>query len=479
MAIASNDGGKQALEAVRTQLPALREPPFGLTTEQVVAIASNDGGKQALEAVRTQLPALREPPFGLTTEQVVAIASNDGGKQALEAVRTQLPALREPPFGLTTEQVVAIASNDGGKQALEAVRTQLPALREPPYGLTTEQVVNMACVVGRPALEAILAYLPALRERFDNERLMTIVSLGGAQALDALQQGRSWAATRQPGRRIRIEDAGPSRAVHMPEPRDIMALLNFFCTHPEPLQAFSDARRQFGLHSQALTRRLALAGVTEMEARAGTIPDAAQRWRRLVDSLNGRAVDNAAASSPADTLQDFAQSLEDSLRSVDAGNPGSETPPAARAKRAAPTAPTTSRDVRPRLDAAPSLTASATQSAWGPRQARTQQTDSVAMPAALSWGTQAPRSQRPARPAQPAAPDRAAHMPTNASDTEDWIGLADPGTPTEADLDPLRLHRFFPGHTGPSQSEASNALMLTNEELCWLDDLFAYPPENP
>ncbi|MEX3640326.1 hypothetical protein [Paraburkholderia sp. BR14427] len=70
-------------------------------------------------------------------------------------------------------------------------------------------------------------------------------------------------------------------------------------------------------------------------------------------------------------------------------------------------------------------------------------------------------------------------MPTNASDTEDWIGLADPGTPTEADLDPLRLHRFFPGHTGPSQSEASNALMLTNEELCWLDDLFAYPPENP
>ncbi|MEX3640469.1 avirulence protein, partial [Paraburkholderia sp. BR14427] len=92
-----------------------------------VAIASNDGGKQALEAVRTQLPALREPPFGLTTEQVVAIASNDGGKQALEAVRTQLPALREPPYGLTTEQVVNMACVVG-RPALEAILAYLPAL---------------------------------------------------------------------------------------------------------------------------------------------------------------------------------------------------------------------------------------------------------------------------------------------------------------------------------------------------------------
>ncbi len=51
----------------------------GLTPDQVVAIASHDGGKQALETVRQA--------HGLTPEQVVAIASNGGGKQALETVR--------------------------------------------------------------------------------------------------------------------------------------------------------------------------------------------------------------------------------------------------------------------------------------------------------------------------------------------------------------------------------------------------------
>ncbi len=70
MAIASNIGGKQALETVQRLLPVLCQA-HGLTPEQVVAIASNIGGKQA---------------------QVVAIASN-GGKQALETVQRLLPVL--------------------------------------------------------------------------------------------------------------------------------------------------------------------------------------------------------------------------------------------------------------------------------------------------------------------------------------------------------------------------------------------------
>ncbi|MGD4125346.1 TAL effector repeat-containing protein, partial [Xanthomonas citri pv. citri] len=46
----------------------------GLTPEQVVAIASNGGGKQALETVQRLLPVLCQA-HGLTPEQVVAIAS--------------------------------------------------------------------------------------------------------------------------------------------------------------------------------------------------------------------------------------------------------------------------------------------------------------------------------------------------------------------------------------------------------------------
>ncbi len=62
-------------------LPVLCQD-HGLTPDQVVAIASNDGGKQALETVQRLLPVLCQD-HGLTPDQVVAIASNGGGKQAL------------------------------------------------------------------------------------------------------------------------------------------------------------------------------------------------------------------------------------------------------------------------------------------------------------------------------------------------------------------------------------------------------------
>ncbi|MEB1743743.1 TAL effector repeat-containing protein, partial [Xanthomonas campestris pv. campestris] len=66
---------------------ALTGAPLNLTPEQVVAIASNNGGKQALETVQRLLPVLCQAPHDLTPEQVVAIASNNGGKQALETVQ--------------------------------------------------------------------------------------------------------------------------------------------------------------------------------------------------------------------------------------------------------------------------------------------------------------------------------------------------------------------------------------------------------
>ncbi|MGD6557613.1 hypothetical protein VWT83_23130, partial [Xanthomonas citri pv. citri] len=81
-----------AVEAVYAWRNALTGAPLNLTPEQVVAIASNIGGKQALETVQRLLPVLCQA-HGLTPEQVVAIASHDGGKQALETVQRLLPVL--------------------------------------------------------------------------------------------------------------------------------------------------------------------------------------------------------------------------------------------------------------------------------------------------------------------------------------------------------------------------------------------------
>ncbi|WP_258528875.1 TAL effector repeat-containing protein, partial [Xanthomonas oryzae] len=63
-----------------------------LTPAQVVAIANNNGGKQALETVQRLFPVLCQD-HGLTPDQVVTIANNNGGKQALETVQRLLPVL--------------------------------------------------------------------------------------------------------------------------------------------------------------------------------------------------------------------------------------------------------------------------------------------------------------------------------------------------------------------------------------------------
>ena len=96
----------------------------GLTRNQVVAIASNHGGRQALETVRRLLPELCKT-HGLAVEQVVAIASNLGGKQALESILAQL-SRRDPALAaLSNQRLVALACL-GGRSALEAVIKGLP-----------------------------------------------------------------------------------------------------------------------------------------------------------------------------------------------------------------------------------------------------------------------------------------------------------------------------------------------------------------
>ncbi|MPW11814.1 avirulence protein, partial [Paraburkholderia sp. CNPSo 3155] len=317
VAIASNDGGKQALEAVKVLLPELCQPPYNLSAAQVVAIASNDGGKQALEAVKVLLPELCPPPCNLSAGQVVAIASNIGGKQALEAVKALLPQLREPPYGLGTEQVVAIASNGGGKQALEAVKALLPQLREPPYGLSTEQVVAIASNGGgRQALEAVKVLLPELCQRphgLSTGQAVALACIGGRPALETARH------TQAPIRRMQISPASnpaPTPTRYGPTPAQCVEVLQFFHDYlPPRSSAFADAKAKFQVSRVDLLRLLASLGVTEAEALSGTLPDAGLRWQRLLNRLNLPPRADAAQPSSAGAMQGFAESLERSLES--------------------------------------------------------------------------------------------------------------------------------------------------------------------
>ncbi|KOR46085.1 hypothetical protein ADT27_11785, partial [Xanthomonas oryzae] len=96
----------------------------GLTPDQVMAIANNNGGKQALETVQRLLPVLCQD-HGLTPDQVVAIASHDGGKQALEGIVAQLSRPDPALAALTNDHLVALACL-GGRPALDAVKKGLP-----------------------------------------------------------------------------------------------------------------------------------------------------------------------------------------------------------------------------------------------------------------------------------------------------------------------------------------------------------------
>ena len=188
VSIASNHGGKQALETVQQLLPRLCED-HGLTPDQVVVIASNNGGKQALETVQRLLPVLCKE-HGLAPDQVMSIASQAGSKQALEMVQQLLPVLCKE-HGLTVGQVVAIASHDGGKQALQTVHRLLPVLcRE--HGLTVGQVVAIANDNGgKQALETVQRLLPVLcnDHGLTRNQVVAIASnRGGKQALETVHR---------------------------------------------------------------------------------------------------------------------------------------------------------------------------------------------------------------------------------------------------------------------------------------------------
>ncbi|WP_058196415.1 type III secretion system effector avirulence protein AvrBs3 [Xanthomonas translucens] len=432
VAIASHDGGKQALETVQRLLPVLRKPPYGLTPDQVVAIASNNGGKQALETVQRLLPVLCQD-HGLTPDQVVAIASQDGGKQALETVQQLLPVLCKPPYGLTPDQVVAIASNGGGKQALETVQRLLPVLCQD-YGLTPDQVVAIASQDGgKQALESIFAQLsspdPALAV-LTNDRLVALACLGGRPALDAVKKG----LPRAPALITRTRNLVPEGTAHLvADAAQVVRVLGFFQCHSHPAQAFHEAMTRFEMSSEGLLQLFRRVGVTELEARSGTLPPASQRWHRILQALGmkGAKPSSASAQTPSqESLHAFADSLK---RELDAPNPIHEADRARASNRK-----------RSRSDSVVNHS-SAQQAAevFVPEQR-----DAARLLPLSSWGVKRQR-------------------------TRIGGGLPDPGTPTNADLAAssaafLEQAAAFFGGAG------EDPLRFEEEEIAWLMTLLPH-----
>ncbi|ASY84696.1 TAL effector repeat-containing protein [Xanthomonas citri pv. malvacearum] len=425
VAIASNGGGKQALETVQRLLPVLCQA-HGLTPEQVVAIASHDGGKQALETVQRLLPVLCQA-HGLTPEQVVAIASHDGGKQALETVQRLLPVLCQA-HGLTLDQVVAIASNGGGKQALETVQRLLPVLCQA-HGLTPEQVVAIASNGGgKQALESIVAQLsrpdPALAA-LTNDHLVALACLGGRPALDAVKKGlpHAPALIKRTNRRI------PERTSHrVADHAQVVRVLGFFQCHSHPAQAFDDAMTQFGMSRHGLVQLFRRVGVTELEARSGTLPPASQRWDRILQASGmKRAKPSPTSTQTPDqaSLHAFADSLE---RDLDAPSPMHEGDQTRASSRK-----------RSRSDRA--VTGPSAQQSFEVRVP--EQRDALHLP--LSWRVKRPR-------------------------TSIGGGLPDPGTPTAADL-AASSTVMREQDEDPFAGAADDFPAFNEEELAWLMEL--------
>ncbi|WP_425523641.1 hypothetical protein [Xanthomonas campestris] len=385
--------GARALEALLTLAGELRGLPLQLDTGQLLKIAKR-GGVTAVEAVHAWRNALTGAPLNLTPEQVVAIASNNGGKQALKTVQRLLPVLCQAPHDLTPEQVVAIASNGGGKLALKTVQRLLPVLCQAPHDLTPEQVVAIASHDGgKQALESIFAQLsrpdPALAA-LTNDRLVALACIGGRSALNAVKDGLPNALTliRRANSRI------PERTSHLvADHTQVVRVLGFFQCHSHPAQAFDEAMTQFGMSRHGLLQLFRRVGVTELEARSGTLPPASQRWHRMLQASGIKRAKPSSASAQTpdqESLHAFADSLE---RELDAPSPMDQ----------AGQALASSRRKRSRSDR--SVTGSSAQQAV--EVLVPEQRDALHLPL-LSWGVKRPRTR--------------------------IGGLLDPGTPMDADL---------------------------------------------
>ena len=389
--------GARALEALLTVAGELRGLPLQLDTGQLFKIAKR-GGVTAVEAVHAWCNALTGAPLNLTPEQVVAIASNNGGKQALETVQRLLPVLCQAPHDLTPEQVVAIASNGGGKQALESIFAQLSRPDPALAALTNDRLVALACIGGRSALNAVKDGLP--------------------NALTLIRRANS-----------RI----PERTSHLvADHTQVVRVLGFFQCHSHPAQAFDEAMTQFGMSRHGLLQLFRRVGVTELEARSGTLPPASQRWHRMLQASGMKRAKPSSASAQTpdqESLHAFADSLE---RELDAPSPMDQ----------AGQALASSRRKRSRSDR--SVTGSSAQQAV--EVLVPEQRDALHLPL-LSWGVKRPRTR--------------------------IGGLLDPGTPMDADL-VASSTVVWEQDADPFAGIADDFPAFNEEELAWLMELLPH-----
>ncbi|KOR45387.1 hypothetical protein ADT27_12945, partial [Xanthomonas oryzae] len=324
--------------------------------------------------------------------QVVAIASHDGGKQALETVQRLLPVLCQD-HGLTPAQVVAIASN-GGKQALESIVAQLSRPDPALAALTNDHLVALACIGGRPALDAVKKGLPHAPEliRRINRRILERTS-------------------------HRVADLA-----------HVVRVLEFFQCHSHPAHAFDEAMTQFGMSRHGLVQLFRRVGVTEFEARGGTLPPASQRWDRILQASGmKRAKPSPTSAQTPDqaSLHAFADSLE---RDLDAPSPiqeGDQTRASSRKQSRsdrAVTGPSAQQAVEVRVP---------------------EQRDALHLP--LSWRVKRPR-------------------------TRIGGGLPDPGTPMAADL-AASSTVMWEQDAAPFAGAADDFPAFNEEELAWLMEL--------
>ena len=401
------------------------------THEAIVGVGKQWSGARALEALLTVAGELRGPPLQLDTGQLLKIAKR-GGVTAVEAVHAWRNALTGAPLNLTPEQVVAIASNIGGKQALETVQALLPVLCQA-HGLTPEQVVAIASNGGgRPALESIVAQLsrpdPALAA-LTNDRLVALACIGGRSALNAVKDGLPNALTliRRANSRI------PERTSHLvADHTQVVRVLGFFQCHSHPAQAFDEAMTQFGMSRHGLLQLFRRVGVTELEARSGTLPPASQRWHRMLQASGMKRAKPSSASAQTpdqESLHAFADSLE---RELDAPSPMDQ----------AGQALASSRRKRSRSDR--SVTGSSAQQAV--EVLVPEQRDALHLPL-LSWGVKRPRTR--------------------------IGGLLDPGTPMDADL-VASSTVVWEQDADPFAGTADDFPAFNEEELAWLMELLPH-----
>jgi hypothetical protein len=401
------------------------------THEDVVGVGKQWSGARALEALLTLAGELRGLPLQLDTGQLFKIAKR-GGVTAVEAVHAWRNALTGAPLNLTPEQVVAIASNNGGKQALETVQRLLPVLCQAPHDLTPEQVVAIASNGGKQALESIFAQLsrpdPALAA-LTNDRLVALACIGGRSALNAVKDGLPNALTLITRANSRI----PERTSHLvADHTQVVRVLGFFQCHSHPAQAFDEAMTQFGMSRHGLLQLFRRVGVTELEARSGTLPPASQRWHRMLQASGMKRAKPSSASAQTpdqESLHAFADSLE---RELDAPSPMDQ----------AGQALASSRRKRSRSDR--SVTGSSAQQAV--EVLVPEQRDALHLPL-LSWGVKRPRTR--------------------------IGGLLDPGTPMDADL-VASSTVVWEQDADPFAGTADDFPAFNEEELAWLMELLPH-----